>query len=174
VRSKTLAGLVLLLAVAACSSGSATPLFVRLSGPMPQISGTTLDGRSFGPPDYAGKIVVVNFWNQDCPPCRQEQPVLQAGFERLSGQGVVVVGLLYVGGNWPNDPPAARRFLASNGVTYPNLLDASSSLAQAFRIAGIPTTVIADRQGRLRFQILGRVRPGQLEKLIGEIDPAVR
>jgi thiol-disulfide isomerase/thioredoxin len=137
---------------------------------MPSITGTTLDGRAFGPADYAGKIVVVNFWNQDCPPCREEQPVLQAVFSSLADRGVIVMGLLYVGGNWPNDPTAAREFLAGNGVTYPNLLDPESRLARGFRIAGIPTTVVADRDGQLRFQILGRVRSGQLEDLIDQID----
>jgi thiol-disulfide isomerase/thioredoxin len=154
----------------ACSSGSGDPSFVRMSGPMPSISGTTLAGKAFGPADYAGKVVVVNFWNQDCPPCRQEQPVLEAGYQKLSGQGVIVIGLVYVGGNWPNDLLAARAFLASNGATYPNLLDADSKLSRAFRIVGIPTTVVADRAGQLRFQILGKVRPGQLENLIDQID----
>jgi thiol-disulfide isomerase/thioredoxin len=167
-------GLVLGLAVAclaaACSSGDANPLFAERSGPMPAISGTTLLGKTFGPAEYAGKVVVVNFWNQDCPPCREEQPVLEADYLKLFDQGVIVIGLVYVGGNWPNDPSAAREFLASNGATYPNLLDADSRLSRAFRIAGIPTTLVADREGQLRFQILGRVRPGQLQDLIDQIE----
>jgi len=75
----------------ACSSSGASPAFVKTSGPMPSISGTTLLGNAFGPPDYAGKIVVVNFWNQDCPPCREEQPVLQADYQKLSDRGVIVI-----------------------------------------------------------------------------------
>jgi thiol-disulfide isomerase/thioredoxin len=163
-------GLAVACLATACSSGDANPLFAERSGPMPVISGTTLIGQAFGPADYAGKIVVVNFWNQDCPPCRQEQPVLQADYQNLGDRGVIVIGLVYVGGNWPNDAPAARAFLAGNGATYPNLLDSDSSLSRAFRIAGIPTTVVAGRDGRLRFQILGRVRPGQLEDLIDQLD----
>ena len=119
---------------------------------MPEISGTTMDGRPFGPADYRGKVVVVNFWNQDCPPCREEQPVLEAALQHLSARGVTIVGLVYVGGNWPNDPPAASR------------------LAGAFGIAGIPTTVIAGRDGRLAFRILGKVRPGQIDGLIDQLD----
>jgi len=136
---------------------------------MPAISGTTLLGKTFRPADYSGKVVVVNFWNQDCPPCREEQPVLQAASEKLSGRGVIVIGLVYVGGNWPNDISAARAFLAGNGATYPNLMDADSKFSRAFGIAGIPTTVVADRNGQLRFQILGKVRPGQLEDLIDQL-----
>ena len=166
--------LILTLAVAAlavsCSSGTIDQTFVKVSGPMPAVSGTTLDGRAFGPADYGGKVVVVNFWNQDCPPCREEQPVLESVFSSLGSRGVTVIGMLYVGGNWPNDEGAALRFLQENGVTYPNLLDRDSQFARGFRIAGIPTTVVADRTGQLRFQLLGRVRPGQLEDLIDQLD----
>ena len=157
-------------ATTSCSSGSPAPTFVRLTGPMPEISGTTIAGRSFGRADYRGKVVVVNFWNQDCPPCREEQPVLEAASQRLSARGVIVVGLVYVGGNWPNDPPAALAFLTGNGVTYPNLLDAGSRLAKGFGISGIPTTVIAGRDGRLAFRILGKVRSGQLDGLVDQLD----
>jgi thiol-disulfide isomerase/thioredoxin len=166
--------LILSLAVAslaaACSSGTIDPTFVKVSGPMPAVAGTTLDGRSFGPSDYRGKVVVVNFWNQDCPPCREEQPVLESVFSSLGSRGVTVIGMLYVGGNWPNDQGAAQRFLQENGVTYPNLLDSNSQFARGFRIAGIPTTVVVDRTGQLRFQLLGKVRPGQLEDLIDQLD----
>jgi peroxiredoxin len=158
------------LASACSSTGSVAPAFVPASGPMPAIIGRTLDDQTFGPADYRDKIVVVNFWNQDCPPCREEQAVLEADFKALSSRGMTVVGLLYVGGNWPNDPAAARSFLRENGVTYPNLLDGSSELSRAFAIAGIPSTVVVDRDGQLRFRILGRVRPGQLEELIGQLD----
>jgi peroxiredoxin len=162
--------LVLAVASGACSSGSTNPLFVPLSGPLPTITARTLDGRSFDPADYRGRIVVVNFWNQDCPPCRTEQPVLQSASRALSARGVVVIGVLYVGGNWPNDATAARAFLQENGVTYPNLQDPSSKLARAFDIVGIPSTVVADGEGQLRFRILGRVRPGQLEELVDRVD----
>lgn len=138
---------------------------------MPAISGTTLFGKPFGPPDYQGKFVVVNFWNYDCPPCRQEQPVLQADWTALRNKGVSMVGVMFVGGvpPWPNDHGDAREYLERFGVTYPAIVDESSSIARSFGIQGIPTTVIADRSGHLRFRILGMVRPGQLEELIGEV-----
>jgi cytochrome c biogenesis protein CcmG, thiol:disulfide interchange protein DsbE len=138
---------------------------------MPPVSGTTLLGESFGSADYTGKIVVVNFWNYDCPPCRQEQPVLQADWASLRSKGVSFVGVMFVGGvpAWPGDQAAARAYLQQFGVTYPVLVDDHSSIARSFAIQGIPTTVVADGNGRLRFRVLGRVRSGQLEQLINEL-----
>ena len=138
---------------------------------MPAISGTTLFGQSFGPAHYAGKAVVVNFWNYDCPPCRDEQPVLQADWKSLRSRGVAFVGVMFVGGipSWPDDRNAARAYLRRFGVTYPAIVDEDSTVARALGIQGIPTTVVADGDGRLRFRILGRVRPGQLERLLDEL-----
>src|SRR5438045_8711603 len=75
-----------------------------VSGPLPAVSGTTLAGGTFGPADYQGRVVVVNLWNSECPPCRREAPALAAAQSTLSRDGgVVFVGVVYVGGNWPND-----------------------------------------------------------------------
>jgi thiol-disulfide isomerase/thioredoxin len=158
-----------LVLLAACSS-KAPDFFVRVSGRMPAVSGPTLTGGRVEPADYAGKVVVVNFWNQDCPPCRQEMPLLQREARRLQGKGVMFIGVLYVGGNWPNDPQAARTFLGRLGIDYPNVIDESSLIARGFGIAGIPSTVVADRSGRLRLRVLGRLKPGQLDTLISMLD----
>jgi len=149
----------------ACSSKPEVD-YARVSGPMPAISGQTLTGEWVEPSDYKGKVVVVNFWNQDCPPCRTEMPLLQREARRSAGGGVIVIGILYVGGNWPNDPDAARSFLTRLGVTYPNVLDPSSDLARRFGIAGIPSTTVVDRSGQMRFRVLGRLHDGVLDALL--------
>lgn len=159
----TVAGLVV---AGACSSKPEDLRYVRASGPMPTISGQTLAGGRVEPSDYAGKVVVVNFWNQDCPPCRREMALLEQEARRLRAAGVVVIGVVYVGGNWPNDPQAAREFLERRGVTYSNVLDQSSELARMFGIAGIPSTTVVDRSGEMRFRVLGELRAGQLDELI--------
>jgi cytochrome c biogenesis protein CcmG, thiol:disulfide interchange protein DsbE len=154
----------------ACSSSPSDLRYARASGPMPAISGPTLTGSRLDRADYAGKVVVVNFWNQDCPPCRREMPLLQSEALRLRDRGVAVIGALYIGGNWPNDPDAARDFLARLGITYPNVLDTSSDLASRFGIAGIPSTIVVDRSGEMRFRVLGRLRAGNLDELLGKLE----
>jgi cytochrome c biogenesis protein CcmG, thiol:disulfide interchange protein DsbE len=170
VRIRPFALLTALFLAVACSSSPNDLRFARVSGPMPPISAQTLTGGVVRPSDYAGKIVLVNFWNQDCPPCRGEMPLLQREAQRLHGRGVIVIGLVYVGGNWPNDPNAALAFLRRLGITYPNMVDESSELARAFGIAGIPSSVVVDRSGQMRFRVLGRLRPGQLDELLSMLD----
>ena len=155
---------------AGCSSSPNDVRFVRASGSMPALSGRTLTAGQLNPSDYAGKVVVVNFWNQDCPPCRTEMPLLERESRRLRARGVVVIGILYVGGNWPDDANAARAFLRQVGVSYPNVLDERSEFAAKFRIAGIPSTIVVDRSGQMRFRVLGRLRSGQLDELLAMLD----
>jgi thiol-disulfide isomerase/thioredoxin len=151
----------------ACSS-SEVPKFVRASGPAPEISGEALLGGSVTPADYRGKILVVNFWNYDCAPCHLEQPVLQADWQRLSPRGVVVIGLMYVGGSppFPGNADDARSYLHRFGVTYPAIVDTGSVLSREFEILGIPSTMVVDRSGQMRFRLYGRVRPGELDDVV--------
>jgi cytochrome c biogenesis protein CcmG, thiol:disulfide interchange protein DsbE len=150
------------------SSGSIEP-FARISGRLPPVAGQTLSGATFGPADYAGRILIVNFWNQDCPPCREESPVLEQASRDLRSHGAVVVGIVFTGHGWPDDPAAARAFLEEEGVGYASLVDPTLALARALDVVGIPTTIVADRTGMLRFRLLGKVRPGQLERIVDQI-----
>ncbi|MDP8956486.1 MAG: TlpA family protein disulfide reductase [Actinomycetota bacterium] len=131
-----------------------------------------MTGGSLEPGDYAGKVLVVNFWNPFCGPCRREQPLLQESWERLRGRGVQMIGLMFIGGfpPWPDDPEAAQRYLRRFRVTYPVLRDVDSKFADGFGIQGIPTTVVVDRQGRMRFRVLGELKPGALDELIERLD----
>ncbi len=131
-----------------------------------------MTGGSLLPADYAGKVLVVNFWNPFCAPCRREQPLLQREWDRLRGRGVQMIGLMFVGGfpPWPDDAEAAQRYLRRFRVTYPVLRDANSKLADDFGIQGIPTTVVVDRGGQMRFRVLGELKPGALDDLLDRLD----
>jgi peroxiredoxin len=161
-----------LLGPAACTSGSAATKgnvwYVRASGPAPAIAGRALTGGTVAASDAAGKILVVNFWNYDCPPCQHEQPLLQSAWDRFQRRGVQFIGLMFVGGSppWPNDPASARRYLQRFSVSYPVLIDQGSSLARAFNVPGIPITVVVDRRGQMRFRVIGELHAGRLETLI--------
>ena len=158
----------LLIAGLACGS-SAAPFYSRIGGRLPPVTGPTLGGGSLSASAYRGRIVVLNFWNQDCPPCRREMSLLQQEASSLAPEGVSVIGVLYVGQSWPDDPAAALAFASRTGVSYPIVTDVGSSWAGATGIQGIPTTVIADRSGRLRFRVLGALKPGELARLVDMI-----
>jgi thiol-disulfide isomerase/thioredoxin len=137
----------------------------QASGPLPELAGETLDGGTFGPDDYRGKVTVVNFWAAWCAPCRVEQPVLQSMSEEWADRGVAFVGVDY-----RDDPAAARAHLDEFGVTYPSIEDRDGNLAGAeFGLAGVPATVVADATGQMRFLFLGAVEEDELTDALEEL-----
>jgi thiol-disulfide isomerase/thioredoxin len=70
---------VLLLAVviAGCSKGDTGQ---QLSGGAPEFSLPSVDGSVVRMSDYAGKVIIVDFWATWCPPCLEMIPVLSKNF----------------------------------------------------------------------------------------------
>jgi peroxiredoxin len=122
-------------------------------------SGTTVEGDRVSSSDYAGKVVVLNFWYADCPPCRLEAPDLEKLDTKYAAQGVVFLGV-----NIQDTAPTAQSFATAHGVTYPSVLDADSgSVRLAFTAAkkispnAVPTTLILDAKGRVAARFTGLI-----------------
>ena len=120
-------------------------------------SGTTDRGDAASSSDYAGKVVVLNFWYASCPPCRAEAARLEKLNTTYSPQGVVFVGV-----NVQDSGPTALSFEKAHGVTYPSILDADDGamrLAFAGKISptAVPTTLIIDAKGRVAARFSGLI-----------------
>jgi peroxiredoxin len=90
-----------------------------------------------------GKVVLVNFWNTFCGPCRKEMPDLEALYRRFKDQGFVVLAIS------GDDVAKVSRFLTGQSVTYPLLRDPNGKAFKRFRIEGIPKSFVYDRGGKL-------------------------
>lgn len=129
-------------------------------------SGTTDAGTKVSSADSAGKVVVLNFWYADCPPCRLEAKDLEKLNQKYSAQGVVFLGV-----NVTDSGPQALSFEQSHGVTYPSILDAEQGairLAFTGKVApnAVPTTLIIDGKGRVAARFSGLITS---PSLVGQI-----
>ena len=105
-----------------------------------------------------GQVVVLNFWASWCPPCREEAPVLQDGWERYRERGVVFLGVD------ANDLSSdAREFIEEHGITYPNVHDGRGATLGRFGIPALPETMFIDRDGRVAAYVAGPVDAAALE-----------
>jgi thiol-disulfide isomerase/thioredoxin len=104
--------------------------------------------------DYRGKVVLLNFWATWCPPCRAEMPDLNRLAEEYRDRGVAVV--------CASDEPRERvaKFTADHPISAESALftDAAAAASGTDRMAlgGRPTTLVLDRQGRIRRLLIGR------------------
>lgn len=118
--------------------------------------------------DYAGKVVVLNFWGSWCPPCRAEAPDLEQAATALAPAGVQFLGI-----NVKDTKSAAADFLVSKQVGYPSIYDPSMRTLLAingYPASGIPSTVVLDRQGRVAHIWLKEITdPQQMIDVVGAI-----
>jgi thiol-disulfide isomerase/thioredoxin len=105
----------------------------------------TADGGTAALADYAGQIVLLNFWATWCAPCREEMPSLQTLQNSFGGDRFQVVTLA----TGRNPPQAIARFFDEIGVTtLPQHRDINQQIAREMGVFGLPITVILNAEGQ--------------------------
>jgi len=134
--------------------------------PAPQVGFADPAGKAVRLDDFAGKLVLVNLWATWCAPCREEMPSLERLQTRFGDKITILAISEDMGGGKAVEP-----FIAKLGLkevkTY---LDPKNAVGQAFRVDGLPTSFLIDRQGR----VLGRVEGGaewDSPKMLAVIEP---
>ncbi len=129
-----------------------------------------------------GKVVLLDFWATWCGPCRASMPRINALYKKYQGRGFVVVGLTNYYGH-DNEghelTPAAelaylRQFRQRNNIAYGFAVADQQENEEHYGIAAIPTAILIDRQGRVRFITISasdaeaKTLAAMVEKLIQE------
>ena len=96
--------------------------------------------------EQRGRVVMVNFWATWCAPCRQEMPHLNRLYEKYRGAGFVLLGV-----NVDDDTGKAAEVAAKLGVTFPVLLDTQKSVSKLYDVSTMPSTMLIDRDGKVRY-----------------------
>lgn len=96
--------------------------------------------------DWQGKVVYLDFWASWCGPCRQSFPALDRLYGQYRETGLVVVGV-----NQDDQAGDADRFLARTPASFPLIRDKDHRIAEAYAVAGMPSAVLIDRKGVVRY-----------------------
>jgi thiol-disulfide isomerase/thioredoxin len=133
--------------------------------PAPQIGFADPEGEAVSLRDFSGKLLLVNLWATWCAPCRHEMPSLDRLQTRLGDKITILAISEDMGGS-----KAVTPFIAKLGLkALKTYLDPKNAVGQAFKVDGLPTSFLIDRQGR----VLGRVE-GEAEwdspKMLGVIE----
>jgi peroxiredoxin len=123
----------------------------------------SLDGKTVTLGQYKGDVVMINFWASWCGPCRQEMPLLDDIYKQYKDMGFVLLGV-----NVEPDASNANGWLKKTPVSYPILYDPKSAVSQLYQVQAMPTTVIIDRQGVVRFVHNGYL-PGDEDQYMNSI-----
>lgn len=102
--------------------------------------------------DWAGALVVLNFWATWCTPCTVEMPTLESLWRQYQTRGLVVIGVSVDVGA-PRDLIAP--YVSNLGLTFPVLLDPDMRTAQAWRVTALPATFIVRPGGEVIGMAIG-------------------
>ena len=115
---------------------------------------------------FKGKAVIINVWNSTCAPCVQEAPLLQSEWQRVQRQGQ---GVVFLGMDFQDLRSDGLSFLQKYGITYPNVLDASGSVAISYGVTGTPETIFIDQRGVVVQKVIGELTAQTLESNLKQV-----
>ena len=138
---------------------------LRIGDAPPRITLAELGGRSLRIPDEVrGKVVILHFWAGGCSSCREEMPAMESLYTRYGKRGFAILAV-----NVGQRKETVRKFAAELKVSYPVYLDPEAKVAREYEVVGVPKTFILDRNGVIRYKIVGGASKESLNKLVGSL-----
>jgi peroxiredoxin len=99
-------------------------------------------------PFIGKKPVLLVFWATWCPHCNESVPVINRMHTEPPTNGKLQILAL----DFMESREKVSAFISSKKVTFPVLLDRSGSVARKYRVVGIPTYILIDRDGRVVYR----------------------
>ncbi len=134
----------------------------------PDFTLKSADGKNVRLSEYRGDVVLINFWASWCGPCRQEMPVLSDLHDRYKSLGFTVLGI-----NVEENSNDARKLLGKIPVSFPILFDNTSTVSKQYDVVAMPSTVIVDRDGNMRYLHKG-YKPGLEDVYLQQVRELIR
>ena len=128
-----------------CATASAAPQ--RLIGQSaPDFALAAYGGNNVRLSESLGQPVIIAFWGADCSVCAKQLARLDRLYQTYRSSGLVVLAV-----SVDDDMQRADRYARAHPMHYPVLLDPSKDVSRAYQIDRLPTTVLIDRSGMVRF-----------------------
>ncbi len=129
----------------------------------PNLTFTTIEGKTLSMGSLKGKMIVVNFWATYCPGCIEEMPDLVSTYQKYHAKGLEIIAVSIA-----DDPPnQVLNFAQKNALPFPVIHDSNGKISQAFdNVSLTPTSFIIDQQGRVIGKTIGKLDFVNLHKLL--------
>ena len=121
----------------------------------PAFSLVNLEGRPVSLESLKGKVVVIDFWATWCGPCIASFPGMQKVVEARKNDPEVEMLFINAWQSEPNKTEVVKTYISKQPYTFHVLMDAEDKTINAFKVNGIPTKFIIDKDGKIRFKSVG-------------------
>ncbi len=139
--------------------------------PAPDFSLTDLDGKKVSLKSLKGKTVIIDFWATWCGPCKASFPGMQKALELYKDNNDVQFLFINSWENGEDKKENAQQFLTDNNYPFHVLLDLDNKVIEDYRVSGIPTKFVVDKDGNIRFMKVGF--SGNTDEMVDEISTMI-
>ncbi|MBN2571075.1 MAG: TlpA family protein disulfide reductase [Ignavibacteriales bacterium] len=132
---------------------------------------TDLNGKQVILSELKGKTVILDFWAVWCGPCRSAFPGMKIAVEKYKDDPNIKFLFINSWERVDNKKENAAEFIKTNDYPFQVLLDLDSKVITSYKVSGIPTKFIIDKNGKIRFKSVGF--GGSTEELVAELDAMI-
>ena len=131
-----------------------------------------LDGNPVSLESLRGKTLVLDFWATWCGPCKRSMPAMQKIVDNHRNDSSVVLLFVDTMEHGDSTKQKVSDFIKNSPYTFHVLLDSNSAVSSDYKVEGIPTKLVIDPQGVLRFKVLGF--SGDVDKTVAELETMIQ
>lgn len=130
-------------AAVAAASAAPAPL---LDKPAPDFALPAAAGSNVRLSEHRGEVVVLSFWSSRCSLCAEQLTAVNGLYATYRSAGLIVLGV-----SVDDDMAHARAYARSHTMRFPLLLDGAKQVSRNYAVDRLPTTVLIDRAGNVRY-----------------------
>ena len=134
----------------------------------PVVELSTISGQPRELQGYKGVVTLVHFWASWCLPCHKEMPDIETLLLRYNDKQLRIIAIA------ADSHDAVNNYLQAHPGKFPVLIDQYGAALKAFSVNGLPTSIMIDSSGHIRYIAVGRVAwkdakaQGVIEELISQ------